>query len=229
MQALLFDLDNTLYSADRELFSLIDVRINRFMVEVAGIPAPEVDGLRRDYWQRYGVTLQGLIRHHEVDPEAYLDYVHDVDVTSRLDPDPGLRQCLQQLPQRKVVFTNGSRDHAMRVLDRLEITDQFEAIFDIRVARYLPKPFVDPYHKVLDALDLQAKHCIMVEDSLANLRTAKELGMGTILVGDTPAAPYVDARIRRAEQVLQALAHWGNAPTEAGNHAPPPYSEANWP
>ncbi len=208
MDALLFDLDNTLYPAERELFSLIDVRINRFMVEEAGIPAAEVDGLRRDYWQRYGVTLQGLIRHHDVDPEAYLHYVHDVDVASRLDPDPGLRRSLQQLPQRKVVFTNGSRDHALRVLDRLEITDQFEQIFDIRVARYLPKPYTAPYQKVLDSLALPASRCVMVEDSLANLRTAKELGMGTILVGETGTAPYVDIQIRRAEQVPQALGHF---------------------
>jgi len=104
---LLFDLDNTLYSPERELFSLIDVRINRYMSEVVGIPAAEVDGLRRRYWAEYGVTLQGLIRHYRVDPEDYLDYVHDVDVASRLDPDGELRLALQQLPQRKAVFTNG--------------------------------------------------------------------------------------------------------------------------
>lgn len=208
MDALLFDLDNTLYPAERELFSLIDVRINRFMVEAAGIPAAEVDDLRRDYWQRYGVTLQGLIRHHGVDPEAYLDYVHDVDVAARLDPDPELRRSLQQLPQRKVIFTNGSRDHALRVLGRLGITDQFEQIFDIRVAGYLPKPYPDPYRKVLDALNLPASRCVMVEDSPANLRTAKELGMGTILVGEGGTEPYVDVRIKCAEQVPQALGRW---------------------
>jgi putative hydrolase of the HAD superfamily len=211
MHTLLFDLDNTLYPAERELFSLIDVRINRFMIEVVGIPESEVDHLRRDYWQRYGASLQGLIRHFGIDPEAYLDFVHEVDVASRLAPDPGLRRTLQQLPQRKVVFTNGSRGHALRVLDSLDITDQFEEIFDIRVARYLPKPFTAPYQAVLKELGVQARHCIMLEDSLANLRTAKELGMGTILVGDTPGAPYVDAQISRAEQVLQALAQWPSA------------------
>lgn len=212
MHTLLFDLDNTLYPAERELFSLIDVRINRFMIEVVGIPESEVDHLRRDYWQRYGASLQGLIRHFGIDPEAYLDFVHEVDVASRLAPDPGLRRTLQQLPQRKVVFTNGSRGHALRVLDSLDITDQFEKIFDIRVARYLPKPFSAPYQAVLEDLGVQARHCIMLEDSLANLRTAKELGMGTILVGDSPSAPYVDAQISRAEQVLQALSQWPAAP-----------------
>jgi putative hydrolase of the HAD superfamily len=223
MHALLFDLDNTLYPAERELFSLIDVRINRFMIEVVGIPEVEVDQLRRDYWQRYGASLQGLIRHYGIDPEAYLDFVHEVDVASRIEADPELRRVLQQLPQRKVVFTNGSRGHALRVLDSLEITDLFEEIFDIRVARYLPKPFAAPYEAVLEAIGVPARGCIMVEDSLANLRTAKELGMGTILVGQSPSAPYVDAWIPRADQVQQALAHW---PTAAGVT---PVQETNWP
>lgn len=208
MNALLFDLDNTLYPAERELFALIDVRINRFMIEVVGIPAAEVDQLRRDYWQRYGASLQGLIRHYGIDPEAYLDFVHEVDVASRIEADPELRRALQQLPQRKVVFTNGSRGHALRVLDSLEITDLFEEIFDIRVARYLPKPFAAPYEAVLEAIGVPARDCIMVEDSLANLRTAKELGMGTILVGDSQPQAFVDAHIQRAEQVLQALSLW---------------------
>ncbi len=70
MDMLLFDLDNTLYSPERELFSLIDVRINRYMCQTVGIPPAEVDGLRRRYWAEYGVTLQGLIRHYQVDPEV---------------------------------------------------------------------------------------------------------------------------------------------------------------
>ena len=116
MNYLLFDLDNTLYGAEKDLFSLIDRRINRFMEEIVGIDPGDVDPLRRYYWQEYGVTLQGLIRHFDVDPEAYLHFVHDVDVTSRLTPDPVLATILASLPQRKVVFTNGSADHAERVL-----------------------------------------------------------------------------------------------------------------
>ncbi len=202
---LLFDLDNTLYSPERELFSLIDVRINRYMNEVVGIPTTEVDGLRRRYWAEYGVTLQGLIRHYQVDPEDYLDYVHDVDVSSRLDPDDELRQVLTQLPQRKAVFTNGSTDHADRVLNRLGLRDQFETIFDIRVANYLPKPFSAPYHNVLGHLGVQGKDCTMIEDSVENLKTAKQLGMKTVLVGSGPQPDFVDVRIPKAAHIPQAL------------------------
>jgi putative hydrolase of the HAD superfamily len=189
---LLFDLDNTLYPPERELFNLIDVRINRFMTDQVGIPSEQVDGLRRDYWQAYGVTLQGLIRHHGVDPEDYLHYVHDVDVTTRLSPDPHLRDMLTALPQRKAVFTNGSSAHADRVLTALGIADQFEKVFDIRVANYLPKPFPAPYQAVLTALGIAPESCTMIEDSRENLRTAKDLGMTTVLVGrgDTPS--FVD-------------------------------------
>ena len=208
MDVLIFDLDNTLYPADKKLFSLIDVRINRYMTEVVGIPACEVDSLRREYWRLYGVTLQGLIRHHQVDPEEYLHYVHNVDVNSTLSPDPLLRNVLSDLPQRKAVFTNGSSCHAERVLSALGIEDVFEEIYDIRVAAYLPKPWTEPYLAVLDKLGTSAKDCIMIEDSRDNLETAKNLGMGTILVGRGLTPKFVDVHLESAQHISQGLRFW---------------------
>ena len=205
MDVLLFDLDNTLYPPERELFNLIDVRINRFMVEQVGIPPERVDSLRREYWAAYGVTLQGLIRHYAVDPEAYLHYVHDVDVTARLAPDPQLREMLAALPQRKAVFTNGSTCHADRVMAALGIADQFEAVFDIRVAAYRPKPYPEPYHAVLAALGIAPERCTMVEDSRDNLRTAKLLGMTTVLVGPGATPDYVDLHLPEVRALGPAL------------------------
>ncbi len=211
MDVLIFDLDNTLYSADKEIFSLIDVRINRYMTEVVGIPAPQVDALRREYWRLYGVTLQGLIRHHGVDPEDYLFYVHDVDVTTRLDPDHVLREALTTLPQRKAVFTNGSLSHANRVLAALGIEDLFERVYDIRVAAYQPKPFPEPYHAVLAALGATPERCVMIEDSRDNLHTAKKLGMGTVLVGTGQTPDFVDVHLESARQIHSGLRHWEEA------------------
>lgn len=208
MDVLIFDLDNTLYDPERELFSLIDVRINRYMTEVVGIPAPEVDRLRREYWRRYGVTLQGLIRHHEVDPEEYLTYVHDVDVTTRLDPDPQLRDALRALPQRKTVFTNGSLCHADRVLAALGIADLFEIIYDIRVANYQPKPFQAPYLAVLEALGVAPDRCVMIEDTRDNLQTAKQIGMRTILVGAGETPDYVDLHLADIRHIHPRLNEW---------------------
>jgi putative hydrolase of the HAD superfamily len=208
MDVLIFDLDNTLYPAEKHLFGLIDVRINRYMTEVVGIPAPKVDALRREYWKLYGVTLQGLIRHHGVDPEDYLYYVHDVDVTSRLSPDPVLRKTLGNLQQRKAVFTNGSTCHAGRVLSALGIEDMFEEVYDIRVAEYLPKPWPEPYHAVLQKLGTTPERCIMIEDSRDNLETAKKLGMGTILVGEGHTPDFVDVHLDSTHQIHTGLKHW---------------------
>ncbi|AMV73795.1 HAD superfamily hydrolase [Desulfuromonas sp. DDH964] len=207
--AVLFDLDNTLYAPERDLFALIDKRINRYMLEVVAIPRAEVDGLRRHYWKAYGATLQGLIRHYGVDPEDYLDYVHDVDVSTRLQPDPLLCSSLQRLPLRRFVFTNGSRGHAERVLAALGLAESFEEIFDIRIANYQPKPNPDPYHGVLRQLGLAAGHCVMVEDSLANLATAKQLGMTTVLVAQDPEqSAVVDHQVATASQAAQLVTSW---------------------
>jgi putative hydrolase of the HAD superfamily len=208
MDVLIFDLDNTLYPAEKQLFSLIDVRINRYMTEIVGIPLPEVDALRREYWRLYGVTLQGLIRHHGIDPEDYLLYVHDVDVASLLAPDQALRKVLASLPQRKAVFTNGSLCHADRVLAALGIEDMFERVYDIRIAAYQPKPYPEPYHAVLAELGTSPERCIMIEDSRDNLHTAKKLGMGTILVGDGHTPDFVDVHLDNARQMHTGLRFW---------------------
>lgn len=212
MKAVLFDLDNTLYPAQCDLFSLIDVRINSYMEERAGIERAEVDGLRRRYWRDYGATLQGLIRHHAIDPEDYLDYVHAVDVADRLAPDPALREILRASELPCYVFTNGSRCHADRVVCALGLENIFTEIFDIRIADYQPKPNPDPYLKVLGSLALGGTDCVMVEDQLQNLKTAKTLGMTTVFVSSTAqpggAATYVDSHLQQLTEIAPLMARW---------------------
>lgn len=208
MDAILFDLDNTLYHPARELFALIDVRINRYMSEVVGIHPDEVDGLRRQYWADYGVTLQGLIRHHAVDAEDYLHYVHDVEVHKRIGPDPELREKLRRINAPCYVFTNGSRDHAERVLACLDVAEQFEEIFDIRIADYRPKPFPDPYREVMKQLGCRPDRSVMVEDSVANLKTARDLGMKTVLVKEHEVTEAFDARVDSASAAATVISGW---------------------
>ncbi len=208
MDAILFDLDNTLYHPARELFSLIDVRINRYMSDIVGIAPDDVDGLRRQYWADYGVTLQGLIRHHGVDAEDYLHYVHDVDVKTRISPDPLLRERLEDIDAPCYVFTNGSRAHAERVLACLGVAEQFEEIFDIRIAGYQPKPFPDPYREVMRYLSCVPEKSIMVEDSIDNLLTARELGMKTVLVREQEQDERFDAHVESASQAAAVISEW---------------------
>ena len=212
MKAVLFDLDNTLYPTECDLFSLIDVRINRYMEDVVAIEPAAVDGLRRRYWKDYGTTLQGLIRHHTVDPEDYLDYVHAVDVGSRISVDNDLRETLNNLPLSSYVFTNGSRCHVDRVVTALGLDGLFADVFDIRIADYQPKPNPAPYQQVLDQLGLSGEQCIMVEDQLQNLQTAKQFGMKTVLVGEVSTKrqkySYVDAQLERSADIGKLLDEW---------------------
>jgi putative hydrolase of the HAD superfamily len=205
MDLIIFDLDNTLYPASNALFPMIHERINCFMRDRAGIPDNLVDVLRCKYWQEYGVSMVGLMRHHGVNPEEFLEYVHDVDVAGVLDPDPGLAATLRALPGIKVVLTNGSLGHARRVLSALGIDSAFTAIFDIRVAAYRPKPNPEPYQEVLRLLGVCGSRCVMVEDMAVNLKTAKALGMGTVLVGQTNGYCYVDECISEVVLLPEAL------------------------
>jgi putative hydrolase of the HAD superfamily len=210
MDAIIFDLDNTLYPATNSLFPLIHERINRFMRERAGIPENQVDLLRRQYWQEYGISMVGLMRHHAVDPEEFLEYVHDVDVEGTLRPDPGLAEALENLPGVKVVLTNGSLGHARRVLGALGIQAAFAQIFDVRVASYRPKPHPEPYQEALRLLGFPGSRCVMVEDMTVNLKTAKDLGMGTVLVGASSKGHcYVDECIAEVGMLPGAMRRWG--------------------
>ena len=201
---MIFDLDNTLYPASASLFPMIDARINKYMQEHVGIPEDRVDQLRRRYWREYGLTMVGLARHHGVDPEEYLEYVHDVDVASVLRPCPELSAALSALPGIKVVLTNGSLGHAQRVLGALGLSKVFSAIFDVRLAAYRPKPYPEPYRETLNRLGMSGSRCVMVEDMPVNLKTAKEFGMATVLIGPDNGEDYVDVRIDDVTQFPQA-------------------------
>lgn len=197
MQKFIFDLDNTLYPEDLNVFPLIDARINTYMREILGIPDHEVDPLRRFYWKRYGVTLLGLIIHYQADPEDYLDYVHDVDLTRLLKPNQRLRNALEKIQCSRVIFTNGSTKHAENVLSALGLEGLFDEIFDVRIAAFRPKPFPEPYVEMLRRMDVEARYCVMFDDLPANLKTAKDLGMKTVLVGNRQADDYIDLRLER--------------------------------
>jgi len=198
MKKYIFDLDNTLYPESLNVFGLIDKRINRYMHEKLGIPRHKVDSLRRHYWEIYGVTLSGLMVHYHVDPEDFLEFVHDVELSQLLKPNQKLRKALQGICSSKVIFTNGSIKHAENVLSALGIADAFEDIFDVRVASFKPKPFPEPYLKILEIMDVRGRDCVMIDDIPENLKTAKDLEMKTILIGRSNGHEYIDVCLEKA-------------------------------
>jgi putative hydrolase of the HAD superfamily len=174
-----FDLDNTLYPATSSLFPQIDVRMRQFIAERLHLPLDEAFALQKRYYREFGTTLRGLMLVHGLEPGAFLDYVHDID-HSVLAPQPRLDQALAGLPGRKLVFTNGTERHAVKVLERLGVSHHFEAVFDITAARFVPKPSPETYDLMVARHAVAATAAAMVEDIHRNLVAAAAIGMTTV-------------------------------------------------
>ena len=180
-QTWLFDLDNTLYPAAVNLFAQMDARMRAFIAAELGLDETAADALRQRYYVEHGTTLTGLMRHHGTAPERFVAYVHDIDL-SGVPANPALDAALAGLPGRKIVFTNGSAQHAARVLARLGVARHFEAIFDIEAASYVPKPQAAPYARIVARHGIDPFRAVMVDDAARNLAPAAQAGMATVWV-----------------------------------------------
>ena len=205
-----FDLDNTLYPPSIRLFDQIQARMTDYVMEALGLDTVAASALRQDYWHRYGTTLSGLIQEHGLDPEPYLQHVHDIDLTE-VAPTVPLGAAITALPGRKIVYTNGSRTHARRVTEALGIAGAFDALYGFEDAGYKPKPQPEAFARVFATAKFAPERAAMFEDDPRNLAVPHELGMRTVLVGpalpetDFPAA-HVDHRIADLAEFLARLA-----------------------
>jgi len=182
MKVFLIDIDNTLYSKTSGIFDIIDKRINDYMKDIVHIEENRINSLRIRYWKQYGTSLLGLMKHYGVDPNHFLDFVHDLDIKPLIKENKNILKILKKIDAVKIAFTNAPKEHAVKVLDSLNITNQFVDIFDIRSADFLGKPNKRPYIKIINKTN--AKRYAMIDDSYINLKTAQELGAFTILIGD---------------------------------------------
>ena len=212
-RTLLLDLDDTLYPASSGVWEAIGDRINRFMIEVVGIDPGQAPSLRQFYFEHYGTSLNGLRRHHGVDPFAYLSYVHDLPLEDYLSPDPGLRRMLENLAILPVIFTNADAAHARRVLALLGVGDLVGGIIDIVALDWMNKPQPEAYQRAL-ALCRQddPTNCLVVDDQVRNLVPAAALGMGTVLVGHADRLNGIDHAIPRAADLLVAVPELARVP-----------------
>jgi putative hydrolase of the HAD superfamily len=181
VEAWVFDLDNTLYPAGSNLFAQISVRMGEFIMNLLGLDADAAKGVQKRLFATYGTTLRGLMTEYQIDPHAFMDHVHDIDL-SVIEPSPALDQALEGLSGRKLVFTNGSVRHAERVLERLGVGRHFELLFDIAAADFMPKPNLAGYRKLIEHHGVVPARSAMVEDMACNLEPAAALGMLTLWV-----------------------------------------------
>ena len=175
----IFDLDNTLYPAECDLFAQIDARMTDYVSRLLNVSTDEARRLQKDHYRKHGTTLNGLMTVHGIEPEHYLAEVHDVDM-SVIAPAPKLNAAIAKLPGRRFIFTNGCRNYAARVLARVGLRDLFEDIWDIRTIAFRPKPDAQAYRTVVEKARVDPKRAVMFDDIARNLVPAQELGMRTV-------------------------------------------------
>lgn len=177
----IFDLDNTLYPASANLFALIDARMGDYISRLLGCDRDEAHRIQKGYFAAHGTTLSGLMVDHGTDPHEFLDFVHDVEMDV-LERNEALIAALARLPGRKLIFTNGDAPYAGRVLERLGLSESFEAIHDIHATNYRPKPDPVSYRGLCDAYGLDPAASLFAEDMARNLKPAKAIGMTTLWI-----------------------------------------------
>ena len=176
-----FDLDNTLYPAECDLFAEIDQRMTRFVADHLSIDTIDARALQKRYYAEHGTTLKGMMLNHGMKPDAFLAYVHDID-HSPLPVDARLRQAIEVLPGRKFVFTNGSRGHAEGVTRSMGLDGIFDGLFGIEDALYEPKPHRPTFDRFVERFAVQPSNAVFFEDLTRNLEPAHEMGFATVLV-----------------------------------------------
>lgn len=204
----MFDLDNTLHDASPHIFPHINRSMTAYLERHLQLDSEAAGRLRQHYWHRYGATLLGLMRHHGTDPHHFLAETHRfADLPAMVVREPGLRAALLRLPGSKLVFSNSPARYARAVLEALRIADLFDGIFSIESAGFRPKPQPQGFRRILRAAGLVPERCVMVEDSLENLRAAKKLGMKTVWITREPRTPgYVDVRLSSVRLLPRAAA-----------------------
>lgn len=207
----LFDLDNTLHDASAAVFGVLSPAMTDYIARELALTHAEADALRRRYWQRYGATLLGLIRHHAVKPAHFLHDTHQLPgLEERLRKHAHDVAALRRLPGRKYILTNAPRAYALRVLGALGLRELFDGVLsieDMRVfGQWRPKPDTRMLRRVCVRLGVAPRQCALVEDTLEHQKGARRLGMGTVWMqrwahraGQRCSArpPYVDRRVRR--------------------------------
>jgi len=199
----LFDLDNTLHNATPHIFPHINRSMRQYIERHLGVDESEATRIRQEYWIRYGATLRGLMRHHGTDPKHFLWETHQFpDLGRMLDFERPMLHILRKLPGKKILFSNAPRHYTDAILEMTGLGRCFSATYSVENLRFQPKPMLAGFRTLLRAEHLDPKRCIMVEDSLPNLISAKKLGMKTVWVSTSlRQSPFVDIKIKSVLQL----------------------------
>ena len=177
----IFDLDNTLYSGETRVFEQVDKRMSKYISEKLNVSILEAKEIQKNYFYKYNTTLNGMMKNHKIEANEFLEFVHDIDIDF-LKKDLPLGEELKKLEGKKIIFTNGSKKHALNVTQRIGIDQYFDDIFDIVDCNFIPKPKIEPYKKLVEKHKIDPNLCVLIEDIARNLKPAYEMGMKTVWI-----------------------------------------------
>ena len=177
----IFDLDNTLYKADSGIFQQVHELMGEFIKKNLNMDIKEAKELQKRYYKKHGTTLKGLMDNHGIDPDDFLSEVHNLDY-SIVGPNIKLIKELEKLEGKKIIYTNANYKHAENVLKRLELTNMFQDIYDIKSANYIPKPEIAPYKQLIDIYNINSSSAVMFDDIAKNLVPAKNVGFTSVWI-----------------------------------------------
>ena len=207
----IFDLDNTLYSGKTKVFEQVDKKMSEYISKKLNVSTAEAKEIQKNYFHEYNTTLNGMIKNHKIDADEFLEFVHNIDIDF-LKKDLILGEELKKLEGKKIIFTNGSRKHALNVTKRIGIDHYFDDIFDIIDCEFVPKPAIQPYKKLVEKHKIDPKLCVFVEDIARNLKPAYEMGMKTVWIeNDEPWAKkfsdgdFIDFKTNNLSEFLKQI------------------------
>jgi len=198
-----FDLDNTLHDAHARIFPAMHDQINAYLMRRFGVDEAGANAMRRGFWERYGTTLRGLVRHHGEDPKKFIRETHQFpELGAMVVGDNTLGHALARLQGKRLVFSNAPRHYVEEVLRALGVARYFDAVYTIESTRYRPKPAFQGFRVLLRAHNLDPHRCALIDDMPENLRAAKRLGMSTVWVSsELRRAPFADLRVKSVTEL----------------------------
>ena len=198
----IFDLDNTLHDAEKKIFPVINKKINNYISKVLNISLSEAESMRQKYWDEYGATLGGLIKHHGINPTEFLENTHTIiDFEGLISPMTDLVKVLSSVSERKILYTNAPRNYTNRVINVCQIEDYFDGIFTIEDSNYKPKPSKESIKSFINKFKI--KKAYFVDDVKENLETANQFGISTIwLTNEVEHPSYIDKKISKLKDLI---------------------------
>ncbi|KAI3909283.1 hypothetical protein MKW98_025925 [Papaver atlanticum] len=218
---LLFDLDDTLYSSNTGIGAALKTNIDDFLVEKFGYSSDKASSLRIELFKTYGSTLAGLrALGYDIDADDYHSYVHGKLPYELINPDIQLRDLIRSIPQRKLIFTNSDRNHAVKVLEKLGLEGCFEQIIcfesinpnltesnDPRAYPVCLKPSIDAMKIAIDIANIDPRRTLFLDDNVHNIASGKSVGLHTVLVGKAIRTKEADYAVENIVNLHRMVPH----------------------